>query len=181
MSIVADKKVGKLFRETMAGLIKEGLEKRSSTFVVNYSRVSSSKMDDFRKNLHRVGADLYVSRNSIARRALKELKFDTLADKLDGQTAFIWSDADSVEVSKALVKFSKSCEGILLRGGLLEGKMLGQDDVKRLSDLPSRIVLLTMVASTLQAPLNRLAGALTGKTRDLLYLLKQISEQKGGK
>ena len=174
-------KVGRLLRERMTTHIKESLESRGNTVLISYSKVSGSQISELRKNLKKVDATLYISRNRIAQRALKDLKFDDLAERIDGQTAFVWSDADSANISKALVDFAKGCEGVIFHGGLLNGKILEKDDIKRLSDLPSKDVLLAMLFATIQSPLTRLAGALNGKTRELITLLKQISEQKGGK
>ena len=123
---------------------------------------------------------MYVSKNSIAQKALKELKQDKLAERVVGQTAFIWSNADSVAVSKVLIKFIKDRERVTVPAGIFEGKILEQEDIKRLSELPSREVLLSMLLSTIQAPLTRLAGALNAKTREVLSILKQLSEKKGG-
>ena len=123
---------------------------------------------------------MYVSKNSLASLALKDLEREKLAESIDGQTAFIWSDSDSVEISKILVEFAKDIDTVSVSGGLLEGKILDKDDVKRLSDLPSREILLSMLLSAIQSPLTRFAQALNAKTRDLLSVLKQLSEKKGG-
>ena len=171
-------KIGRVYRESMGNYIREGVEKRSNIFFVSYSKISSTQMDDLRKTLKKVGARLFVSKNSIAKRTLKDLHFERLTDKFIGQMAFVWSDTDSVEVSKALTKFAKGCEGLRFQGGLLQGKVLETNDVKRLSDLPSREVLLTMFLGSVQSPLVGLMGVLNGKTRELVYLLKQLSEQK---
>ncbi len=131
-------KVGQLYRNSVATHIREGVQKRGNIFLITYTKVSSAQMDNFRKSLKRVGAKMYVSKNTIAKRTLKDLQFDRLAERLNGQTAFIWGDIDSVEVSKTLTKFAKECQGVLVHGGLLDGNILGVADVKRLSDLPSR-------------------------------------------
>ena len=91
----------------------------------------------------------------------------------------ILSNADASEVSKVLVKFAKAYEGFIVRGGVLDGAFLTEAQVKTLSDLPSREVLLAKFLGTLAAPVSRFAGALNGKTRDLMSILKQKSE-KGG-
>lgn len=173
-------KVGKLFRESMVNRVKEGVEKRSSTFLLSYTGVSGPQMNTLRKGLKQVGADFYVSKKSIAQIVLKDLKFDKLAESVGGQTAFVWTDTDSAEVSKALIKFTKECSGILIQGGLLQGHLLEKRDIERLSDLPPRPVLISQLLGTIQSPLTRLAGVLNGKTRDLLSLLHQLSEKKGG-
>ena len=175
------KKVGQLFRENLIEQIKDGVEHNNSLFLLTYSRISAPKISDLRKDLRRAGARMYVSKNSIARLAFKELQKEELAQKILGQSAFIWCNTDSTAVSKILVKFAKESDSILLQGGLLQGKVIQKEDIKKLSELPSREVLLAMLFGTIQSPLSRLAGALNAKTRELLSILKQLSEQKGGK
>jgi large subunit ribosomal protein L10 len=172
-------KVGTLYRQRMANSVKEGIEKRSSTFVVSYRGISSAQMNTLRKNLKRKKADVLVSKTSVARIALKEAKCEDLASRIEGQMALILSNADASEVSKVLVNFAKSYEGFVVKGGVLDGAFLSEDEVRTLSDLPSREVLLAKLMGTMSAPLTRFAGALNGKTRDMISILKQKSE-KGG-
>ena len=174
------KRIGQIFRETLVSRVKDGVGQNGCIFVISYSQVPASRINDFRKRLKAAGADIYVSKNSIAQIALKDLNQSGLAEKITGQMAFVWSQADAMEVAKALVKFAKECENIKIRGGLLDGKILEKDQIIQLSELPSRQVLLTMLLSTIQSPLTRLAGALSGKTQELLSILKQLSEKKGG-
>jgi len=174
------KKVGRLFREKLVDQLKDGVQENKNVFVLSYSQVVGLQMSELRKDLNKVGAQVCVSRNSIARIALKDLENPDLADKVSGQTAFVWSNEDSAEVSKILVKFAKDSEVISLQGGLLEGTVLAEADVKKLADLPPRSVLLSTLLGTIQAPMTRLAGALNAKSRDLLSILKQLSEKTGG-
>ncbi len=171
-------KVGKLIRETLVTNIKEKVQHSNMTFVLSYTAVSSARLGVLRKNLKKIGAHVHVSKNRIAQIALKELKQEQLAEEIKGQTAFVWTDADAVTVSKALVNFTKECETAKIQGGLLSGAYLAQHDVKRLSDLPSREVLLSRVLGVMVAPMQRLMGAMNSKSRDLLSILKQLSEKK---
>ncbi|HPN88117.1 MAG TPA: 50S ribosomal protein L10 [Candidatus Omnitrophota bacterium] len=175
------KTIGQIFREILANDVKKGINKNNNVFVLSYSKLSSAQICDLRKMLKKSGAQVYVSKNTIARIALQDLNFQELADKIDNQTAFIWSNADAVDIAKAIIKFVKDFDVVKVQGGLLQGRVLNHDDVKRLSDLPSREVLLSQLLGTIQAPLSRLANALNAKTRDLLSILKQLSEKKGGK
>ena len=175
------KKVGQLFRENLVGQIKSGVQDNDSLFLLTYNRLSAPKISDLRKDLKKAGARMYVSKNSVARIALKELQKEELSERILGQSAFIWCNTDSAEVSKILIKFAKEGDNVLLQGGLLQGKLINKNDIKTLSELPSREVLLSMLLGTLQSPLTRFAGALNAKTRELLSILKQLSEQKGGK
>ncbi|MBF0532128.1 MAG: 50S ribosomal protein L10 [Candidatus Omnitrophica bacterium] len=173
------KRVGQIFRDFLVNRVKRGLDYKT-VFVLNYTKLSTKKLTDLRKVLKRSGADVFVSKNTIAALALREMGYEKLADRISNQTAFVQTNGDSVAVSKILIQFEKDSESVKVQGGLLEGKVLVKEDVKRLSELPPREVLLSQLLGTIQAPLSRLAGALNAKTRDLLSILKQLSEKKGG-
>ncbi|MCB9720678.1 MAG: 50S ribosomal protein L10 [Candidatus Omnitrophica bacterium] len=174
------KRVGQVYREQINSKIVEGIEQNEGVFVMSFSGLNGAKLSGLRQQLQKAGASMFVSKNSIAAYALKELKHDTLADRVASQTAFVWTNADSAAVSKVLMEFSKDLDNVDIRGGVLDGRTLAQADVQRLSDLPPREVLLSTLLGTIQAPLTRLAGALNAKSRDLLSILKQYSEKKGG-
>ena len=147
-------KVGTLYRQRMADSVKTGVSKKSSTFVVSYRGISSAKMNILRKDLKRKKAEVLVSKTSVARKALQAAKQESLASSIEGQMALILSNADASEVSKVLVNFAKSYEGFVVRGGVLDGAFLSEDEVKTLSDLPSREVLLAKLMGTMSAPLG---------------------------
>lgn len=124
---------------------------------------------------------MHVSKSRIAKLVFTELEHGSLAEQVSDQTALIWGNSDSVEISKVLMDFVKDCETAKVKGGLLDGRVLRDTDVKRLSDLPAKQVLQAMLLSTIQAPVTRILGVMNAKSRDLLSILKQLSEQKEGK
>lgn len=172
------KRVGQVYREKLAANAKGGAEKSKNVFLVNYSTLSSLKLGELRKSLRAAGADVYATKNTIARRVLKDLNQDQLADSIKNQTAFVWTDGDCAAVSKVLKKFTTDYEAFAVNGGVVEGRYVSSADVKALADLPSREVILAKLLSLLQAPASRLAGAINATGRDVLSILKQKSEQK---
>ncbi len=173
-------KVGEIFRKQLVSTIKNGVDKNQNTFLVSYSGVSSAQMNVLRKNLSKKSAKMKVTKSKIARIALKDQKLEPAYTNVRDQVAFVHTDSDAAEVSKILVKFSKECKGFAVQGGLLEGVFLVKEDVSRLSDLPSRDVLIAKLLSLIQSPATKLAYILNAKSRDLLSILKQYSEKKGG-
>ena len=173
-------KIGKIYRDKITKKLQDGVEKESSAFVINFRNVSSAEICTLRKTLQQKKAKVYMSRNSLARVGLKASVLAPITDNLDGQTLFIWTSADPVDVAKILVKFADKKENIVLRGGVVTSQLLKKEDMKRLSDLPAKEVLLAQLLGTLQSPMTRLARALNGKTVELLSVLKQISEKTGG-
>ncbi len=177
--MAAPMKIGQIFRQKMSSSISEGVKTQGTTFVVSFRGISSAKMNVLRKDLKRKKADVHVAKTSVSRIALKEAKFETLSGYVSGQTALVLSNSDASEVSKILVKFAKDYEGFVVQGGVLNGDVLNPDQIKTLSDLPSREVLLAKLMGTMNAPLVRFASGLNAKTRDFMSILKQKSE-KGG-
>ena len=175
------KTVGKIFREGLVAEVKQGLEDNEAAFLLSYSNLSANQIGELRKKLSDAGASVFVSKNKTAAIALRELKHDALADRVEGQTAFVWTSADSAAVSKILIDQTKDCETFAVQGGVLDGRILEKADVKKLSDLPPREVLLGQLLGTLQAPVSRLLSAFNAKSRDLLSILKQYSESREGK
>ncbi len=173
-------KVGKIYRDKVIKTIKDGVDKQQASILVNFNKISSGDLSSLRKNLQQKKAKMYTSRNSLAKVALKGTSFASLAEDLNGMTAFVWTDADASEVSKLLVKFAEKNETFAIRGGVFQKSMLRKEDVKRLADLPAKEVLLAQLLGTLQSPMTRLARTLNGKTTELILILKQLSEKRGG-
>ena len=96
-------KIGKVYREKITKKLQDGVEKESSAFVVNFRNVSSAEICTLRKALQQKKAKVYMSRNSLARVGLKSSVLAPITDGLDGQTLFIWTSADPVDVAKILV------------------------------------------------------------------------------
>ena len=174
------KSVGQLFREKLVSRVRNGIEENSSVFLLNYNKVAAVNIAELRKRLKEEGADVYVSRNSLARLALRDSKYNEIVKKIEEQTAFVLSNSEADSIAKRLIKFINEHKNIKVSGGLLKGRVLSAADVNVLSELPSKNVLLSMLLSVIQSPLIRLAGALNANTQNLLSVLKQLSEKKGG-
>lgn len=172
------KRVGQVYREKLASTAKAGAQSSKNIFLVHYSRLTSLQISDLRKNLRQAGAGVYATKNTIARRVLKDLNQQQLADAVKDQSAFVWTDGDGAAVSKILKKFATDHDVFALGGGVVEGRYVTGTDIKKLAELPSREVILAKLLSVIQAPASRLAGALNAKGRDVLSILKQKSEQK---
>ncbi len=174
------KKVGKIFRDKIVDKIRDGVTKQQASILVNYDKISSGDLSGLRKSLSKNKAKMYASRNSLVKVALKGTEMAGLAEDLKGMTAFVWTDADASAVSKLLVKFAEKNETFAIRGGVFQKSLLAKGDIKRLADLPAKEVLVAQLLGTLQSPMTRLARTLNGKTTELILLLKQLSEKRGG-
>ncbi len=92
-----------------------------------------------RKQLREAGVEYAVIKNTLIRFAAKELGFDELDACLHGTTALAISTTDDVVApAKILADFAKTHENFTLKAGYLEGKAIGEDEVKKLAAMPSK-------------------------------------------
>jgi large subunit ribosomal protein L10 len=171
-------KIGVLYRENMRQQLKKGLDKKGSAFLMCYSGVKSADMSELRRELKQWGAKIYVTRNTLAKRTLKDLGLEKISDFVQGPTAFVYSDGDAAVIAKALQKFSQAHESVKLRGGFLSDSVIDDKQFKELASLPTREVLYAQLLGTLNAPLNNLVFILNTSISKLLYILKEIGKTR---
>ena len=102
---------------------------------------------------------------------------DALADALKGPSAIIIEKGDAIATIKAIFEFAKSHENIKVNAGYLDGKVLSDKELKAISTLPSREVLIAQLLGTLQAPMVNLVSVLQAPMRDLVGVLDQVAKK----
>ncbi len=172
------KKLGLLFRETLENNIKKHLKESDSVFVIKYSKLSSPDITALRQSLKAINATLFVSKNSITRRALKEAKLDDLIKSVDGQCGLVFAKGELVDTSRALYNFYREHEQLQLECGLMKDKLLDKKDIETLARLPNKEVLRAQVVRALNSPISGLVGVLKQTLRKFVYCLDQIKQKK---
>jgi len=172
------KKIGQLVKETSQSRIKDSFKAAQGLIIVKYSGVSSPDMSTLRKTLKGSGADLFVVKNSIARRAMKELGAEGLIPSIQTPCGMIFFKDEPVDTSRILCAFRKEHEKLILEGGLLQDKLLTLKDIELMSTLPSKDALRGKVVMVLNLPITKLVTVLNQTLKKLVYCLDQIRQSK---
>ncbi|MDD5255272.1 MAG: 50S ribosomal protein L10 [Candidatus Omnitrophica bacterium] len=175
------KKLGAIFRETLESRIKENLKSSSNVFIINYAKLSSPDMSQLRQALKGTRASLFVAKNTVAKRALKESGYESLVGLLEGPCGLVFIPDEPVVTSKALCDFTKDHENLKLAGGCMGEKVLAAADIQAMAKLPSKEVLRTQVVIGLKSPITGLVMVLKGNLRKLVFCLEQIKQKKNDK
>ena len=131
-----------------------------------------------RKELREAGVNYRVIKNSIMRRAVKNVGFDELGGVLVETTALALSDTDYTAAAKILCKYADASKGkFTIKAGFVEGSVLDSAGVNNLSKLPSREELVAMTLRGLNAPISGFANVLNANIRGLAIALGQIAEK----
>ncbi|HQJ15984.1 MAG TPA: 50S ribosomal protein L10, partial [Candidatus Omnitrophota bacterium] len=101
------KKVSLIIKEVSENRIRESIKQSGSFLIVKYSGVSSPDMSNLRIALRAVDADMFVVKNTTARRAVKDLGGEELLKLIDGPCGFVFFKDEPVAASKVLYGFAK--------------------------------------------------------------------------
>ena len=132
------------------------MKESSELVIVEYRGLSVAELSELRKSLKEVGATLSVYKNTLVQRANDSLGHEELDQYLSGSNAYVFSN-DITGAPKVLSKFAKRHENLVLKAGLVEGRVVTGDEVKALAKIPGREGLISMFLSCLQAPIRSFA------------------------
>jgi len=135
------------------------LRESATSVVVDYRGLNVAQVTELRKQLREAGIEFQVLKNSLLRRAAAAAELTELNEVLTGPSAIAFSVDDVVAPAKILNDFAKKNDALELKGAVVEGRVIGVQEVKALAELPSREGLLSMLLSVLQAPVRNFALA----------------------
>jgi len=158
--------------------IKGDLDKSKVIVLTDYRGLTVAQISNLRRILREEGVKYRVVKNTLTRLAVRDVGLDNLVQYLDGPTAIAYGYDDPVLPVKLLVKFAKENDNLTIKGGALEKNVLNEGELRRISELPSREVLLAKTLGCLQAPIAGLLSVLNGNIRNLVYVLSAVKEKK---
>ena len=147
--------------------------------LTEYRGLSVKALKELRRSLGDE-ASYSVSKNTLTTIAAREAGVDGIEEHLVGPTAIAFIDGDPVVVAKGLRDFARTNPQLVIKGGVLDGKIMTPDEVRRLADLESRDVLLAKVVGALQGVLQQavsLAAAPLSQAARLFAALQKAAEE----
>lgn len=157
--------------------IKERIENSEIAIATQYKGISVEQVTVLRKQLRDAGIEYKVYKNTLARRALRELQIEEAADCMEGPIAWAFS-SDPVAPAKILKDYGKKVKALVMVGGVLSGKPVDAAQLTALASLPSRDQLLAQTVGTIAAPLRNFVGTLSALPRNLVNVLDQVQKKK---
>ncbi len=171
--------MNKTEKQTIIDDLAARLKNARSVYVTDFAGLNVAKVTDLRRRLRKAGVEYVVIKNTLARRALDGAGVAGLDQFLSGNTALALS-ADASAAAKVLSDFAKENQKPQVKGGVVEGRAVSPEQVKRLASLPSREVLLAELGGTLQAPMAQFLGALQALLSNFAGALEALKTQREG-
>jgi large subunit ribosomal protein L10 len=138
--------------------ISDKFKNSGSTVIAEYRGLSVAEVTELRRNLREENVELKVYKNTLASLAADAAGLSDLKGVLTGPNALVFG-ADETAASRVLAQFAKKHKALVLKGGIVEGKVVDLATITELSKLPNREGMLSMLLSVLQAPVAQFARA----------------------
>ena len=134
--------------------LTDSFREASAAVLTEYRGLTVAQLKELRRSL--AGNATYaVVKNTLTKIAAREAGVQALDDLLEGPSAIAFVTGDPVTVAKSLRDFGRNHPMLVVKGGVLDGKPLSADEIRKLADLESREVLLAKLAGAMKASLSQ--------------------------
>ncbi|MDD4006317.1 MAG: 50S ribosomal protein L10 [Bacilli bacterium] len=148
-------------KEAVVKQLTDKMNNSSTLVIFEYRGMNVADITSLRRALRAEGTEIGVYKNTMIERAAESLGHKDLIQHLTGPNAFAFS-SDVIAGPKVLAKFAKRNEKLVIKGGLVEGRVVDAKQIVALASIPGREGLISMFLSVLQAPVRQFACAVKG-------------------
>lgn len=153
------------------------LEDSDGAMLADFQGLNVKDATELRRGLKDVGVVFTVSKNTLTRRAATGAGLEGLLPLLEGPTAIAFFRAGAVEGAKGLLEMTRRFPALRVKGALIEGRIMGEEEAKALAFLDSREVSAARIAGMLQAPLRNTAYLLRAPLQRMAFALAERGRQ----
>ena len=154
-------------KEQEVKVLNERFANDELVVVAHYSGLTVKELAELRNGLREEGAFFKVTKNTLAKLAVKGTRYEAIGDLFTGPTG-IATSADPIAAAKAAQKFAKTHENFKIIGGAMGAIVLDAAGVETLAKLPSLDEIRSKLIGLLQAPATKLAVVLQTPARNLV-------------
>ena len=159
--------------------LTDAFRNSGAAVLTEYRGLTVKQLTQLRSSM-RDHATYAVVKNTLTEIAAKEAGVTAFDGQLAGPSAIAFITGDPVEAAKTLRDFAKANPLLVIKSGVLDGKPLTADEIRKLADLESREVLLAKLAGAMQASLAKavylFAAPLSQAARTIDALRAKVAE-----
>jgi large subunit ribosomal protein L10 len=160
--------------------VRQRLSDSTATVLTEYRGLSVDDLAELRARLRGTDASYRVVKNTLTRLAVRDAGVDIPDDMLLGPTAITFCAGDPIATAKVLRAFAREHPELVIKGGVLEGRLLDATETSSLADLESREELLSRLAGLMQAVIAQPARLAQANLSKFARLLAALQEKRGG-
>ncbi|GAP53259.1 50S ribosomal protein L10 [Streptomyces azureus] len=162
--------------------MRDKFRNSNGAVITAYTGLTVAQLQQLRRSLGE-NANYRVAKNTLTKIAANAAGINEIDDLFTGSSAVAFVTGDPVEAAKGLRDFAKDNPSLVIKGGVLDGKVLSADEIKKLADLESREVLLSKLAGAMKGKQSQAASvfqALPSKLVRTVDALRAKQDEQGG-
>ena len=168
----------KAFKNDKIALIKEKIDKSQVAIVTEYKGLTVEEITKLRRELQKDGGDYMVTKNTLAKIAIKGTPYEVLAETFKGPIALAFGFNDQVAPAKALSKFIKETKKGEIIAAAMDGQLMSAEEAKALANLPSREELYAKMLGCINSPASGIANSVNAVMSSLVRAIAAVRDQK---
>jgi large subunit ribosomal protein L10 len=172
--------MSKYVKELMMNQLRTDLDGSRSLLILDLKDLDANAEHQFRRGLRKKSIRLRVLKNSLARRVFSDLGMGGVSNLLDGPSAVAWGGDGIAELAKEITAQVKILKKPQIKGGVVDGVVVGPEQVDDITKLPSREVLIGQVLSLLLGPARQTLALLSSPSSTLVGQLEALAKRQGG-
>jgi large subunit ribosomal protein L10 len=168
--------MSKYVKELMMDQLKSDLDGSRSLLILDLKGLDAITEHQLRRDLRKKSIKVRALKNSLARRVLTEIGLEGLSKYLTGPSVAVWGGDGVAELAKEISAQVKTLKKPEIKGGAVDGVVIGPEQVEDITKLPSREALIARVVSLALAPAQRIVALANAPAGGLMNQLKTMSE-----
>ena len=168
----------KAFKQDKVQLIKEKIDKAQVVIVSEYKGYSVEEITKLRRSIQKDGGDYMVTKNTLAKLAIKDTPYEVLAETLTGPIALAFGFEDQVAPAKALSNFTKETKKGEIVAAAMDGRLMSADEAKALATLPSKEEIYAKMLGCINSPASGIANSVNAVMSSLVRAIAAVRDQK---
>jgi large subunit ribosomal protein L10 len=157
--------------------LTENFRSSNAAVLTEYRGLTVAQLTQLRRNLG-TSAQYTVVKNTLSKIAVRDAGLQELESFLQGPSAIAFIKGDTVEAAKSLRDFAKANPLLVIKGGVLDGKLVTAAEISKIADLESREVLLAKVAGAANAALAKAAALFQAPLAQAARLAEALRAQR---
>jgi large subunit ribosomal protein L10 len=169
--------MSKYVKELMMDQLKSDLDGNRSLLIVDLKDLDAVAEHNFRRDLRKKSIRLRVLKNSLARRVFSDMGMEGLSKYLEGQSAVVWGGEGPSELAKEITTRFKTLKKPEIKGGAVDGVVVGPKQVEDITKMPSREVLIGQVLSLVLGPAQQVLSLLNSSASTVVGQLEALAKR----
>ena len=168
----------KAFKSEKISQIREKIEKAKVAIVTDYKGLSVEEITKLRRLIQKEDGDYMVTKNTLAKLAVKGTDYEVLTDAFTGPVAIAFGFEDQVAPAKALSKFIKESKKGEILAAAMDGQLLSASEAKALANIPSKQEIYAKMLGCINSPASGIANSVNAVMSSLTRAVAAVRDKK---